>query len=213
MTIKEQVSKKDHILDVAEQLFAEHGFEGTSTRLIATTADVNQAMVSYYFGGKEQLFKELVERKMSHVRLKLSNLLEEKTTSWEKMERLIDMQAERMFTNRKFSCIIHRELSLNQRSDLTTIIVDSIQKNAMLIKDLITEGQKGGEFRQDIDVPMIMASLYGTISYIVNSPALIMGMMGEGTTQDMLYSEENKQRVKTHLNNLIKPALLNTAKQ
>src|SRR4051812_35481569 len=92
------VNKKDHIMDVAEKLFSENGFEGTSTRMIASAANVNLAMVSYYFGGKEQLFQEMVERKMTHVRVVLSNLLEEKTTSWEKMEKFIDLQVERMFT-------------------------------------------------------------------------------------------------------------------
>lgn len=47
---------KGHILKEARFLFAEKGFEATSLREIATKADVNVAMVAYYFGDKEGLY-------------------------------------------------------------------------------------------------------------------------------------------------------------
>ena len=46
--------KQLEILQVAEQLFAEEGFDGTSVRDIAKKANVNIAMISYYFGSKEK---------------------------------------------------------------------------------------------------------------------------------------------------------------
>ncbi|MES1161400.1 MAG: TetR family transcriptional regulator, partial [Bacteroidota bacterium] len=47
--------KREHILIVAEELFGENGFDGTSVRDIAHKAGVNLAMISYYFGSKEKL--------------------------------------------------------------------------------------------------------------------------------------------------------------
>lgn len=41
--------KQLHILNAAEDLFANKGFEGTSVRDIAQKAEVNVAMISYYF--------------------------------------------------------------------------------------------------------------------------------------------------------------------
>jgi len=48
------------ILDAALALFAAHGFAGTSTRSIASSAGVNLAMIHYYFGNKEQLYRRVV---------------------------------------------------------------------------------------------------------------------------------------------------------
>jgi AcrR family transcriptional regulator len=56
--------KRDDILDVAEKLFAEQGFEAISVREISKAADINIAMVSYYFGSKEKLYEEVVNRKL-----------------------------------------------------------------------------------------------------------------------------------------------------
>ncbi|HNP53387.1 MAG TPA: TetR family transcriptional regulator [Ferruginibacter sp.] len=47
--------KRQHIIENAEILFADKGFEGTSVRDIAKQAGVNLAMISYYFGSKEKL--------------------------------------------------------------------------------------------------------------------------------------------------------------
>ncbi len=46
--------KQLQILEVAEKLFAANGFDGTSIRDIASEAEVNIAMISYYFGSKEK---------------------------------------------------------------------------------------------------------------------------------------------------------------
>ncbi len=61
MSLTEKVDKRAHILAIAEQLFADNGFDGTSVRDIAQLANVNLAMISYYFGSKEKLLEALIE--------------------------------------------------------------------------------------------------------------------------------------------------------
>ena len=55
-------SVRDRLLDSAEQLFAERGFDGTSIRDLAAAAGCNIASVNYYFGGKEKLYIEIWRR-------------------------------------------------------------------------------------------------------------------------------------------------------
>jgi AcrR family transcriptional regulator len=50
---------RDRLLDSAEQLFAERGFDGTSIRDLAAAAGCNIASVNYHFGGKEKLYVEI----------------------------------------------------------------------------------------------------------------------------------------------------------
>jgi AcrR family transcriptional regulator len=49
------------IIDVATKLFAQNGFVGTSTREICKIAGVNISLISYYFGGKSELYKKIIE--------------------------------------------------------------------------------------------------------------------------------------------------------
>ena len=61
-------SVHDRLLDSAEQLFCERGFESTSIRDIAALADCNIASVNYYFGGKQQLYEQVWRRHLIPLR-------------------------------------------------------------------------------------------------------------------------------------------------
>jgi len=59
---------QDRLLDVAEELFCEYGFKGTSIRDIASEAGCNIASVNYYFGSKEKLYEEIWRRHLIPMR-------------------------------------------------------------------------------------------------------------------------------------------------
>jgi len=56
---------KSKIMDVAEALFAKHGYEATSLRNITGAAKVNLAAVNYHFGGKETLLEAIYARRIT----------------------------------------------------------------------------------------------------------------------------------------------------
>jgi AcrR family transcriptional regulator len=75
---------KDRILDAAESLFMEHGFEATSLRSITAAAAVNLAAVNYHFGSKEELFQAVLTRRldpMNQRRLALLDRVERDTAA------------------------------------------------------------------------------------------------------------------------------------
>jgi len=61
-------STRERMLDVAELLFAEHGYEGVSLREIARQGDVDLALLKYHFGDKMRLFEEVLSRRVEAVR-------------------------------------------------------------------------------------------------------------------------------------------------
>ncbi len=58
---------RTRILDVAEELFAESGFHGTSLRAVTTRASANLAAVNYHFGSKEGLLRAVLQRHIGPV--------------------------------------------------------------------------------------------------------------------------------------------------
>jgi AcrR family transcriptional regulator len=71
------VDTKQRILDVAEQLFAEHGFAGTSLRRIIADAGVNLAAVHYHFRSKESLLEAVIVRRTAPLNEERLRLLDE----------------------------------------------------------------------------------------------------------------------------------------
>lgn len=70
------MSTKDKILDAAEKLFSDNGFNGTSLREITSLAEVNLAAVNYHFGSKKELIKAVMSRYMNELSPKLINTLQ-----------------------------------------------------------------------------------------------------------------------------------------
>ena len=58
---RQDASTRQKIVATALQAFSELGFDGASTRSIATRAGVNQGLIPYYFGSKDALWREAVD--------------------------------------------------------------------------------------------------------------------------------------------------------
>ncbi len=68
---------RDRLLEAAERLFAENGFDGASVREVTTAARCNIASVNYHFGTKDNLYREVFQRRLSALReLRISRLNE-----------------------------------------------------------------------------------------------------------------------------------------
>ena len=67
MTRKTSAVKSERILDVAEELFARHGYDGVTMRQISTGAKVDVALANYHFGKKLDVFYAVFNRRAEHL--------------------------------------------------------------------------------------------------------------------------------------------------
>lgn len=68
--------RREQLLDVSRQLFAEKGFEGTSVEEIAQRAAVSKPVVYEHFGGKEGVYAVVVDREIQNLTGALTAALE-----------------------------------------------------------------------------------------------------------------------------------------
>jgi len=59
---------QERLLEAAEELFSERGFDGTTVRELAAAANCNVAAVNYYFGGKDKLYEAVWRRQLQRIR-------------------------------------------------------------------------------------------------------------------------------------------------
>ena len=171
--------KKLHIINHALELFAEKGFEGTSIRDLAAKADVNVAMVNYYFGSKEKLFESMVEERASYSRGVLEEIAgNPEYTDIEKIDHIIDSYIKKVFTNRKFHRLLHQEMMLNQRESLQQSIVDILYPNSVIIRGVIEAGMKKGAFKK-VDAALTIATLTGTINQVLLSKKMCVKLLNK----------------------------------
>ncbi|HWJ28358.1 MAG TPA: TetR family transcriptional regulator [Flavisolibacter sp.] len=155
--------KKTHILNVAEKLFAQKGFDGTSVRDIAEAACVNVSMISYYFGSKEKLMESLFEDRTSHIFPKLEQLVKDTSiTPFGKIEHLIDDYINRAQQKLMFHKILVGEQVMEKNTIISSLINDLKKKHTELLELLIEEGQNKGCFKEDLDIILMVNTLIGT---------------------------------------------------
>jgi AcrR family transcriptional regulator len=203
----DKTDKRKALLEAAEQLFAQHGFEAVSVRHLALEAGVNVSMVSYYFGSKEGLFEELIASRFPYARGVLEALAADTMLSaWEKMSQTIDLYVDKFFGGRSFHRVIMREMSLQQRPALVKIITELMSKNMVLIRGFIVEGQEKGQFNQ-VDADFTIVMLFGAISAYLNNSTMV-GKLLQETDDAQIFSDVNKARFKRELKVLFKAHLV-----
>ena len=202
--IKENNSK-EKILNSAIKLFATNGFDGTSIRDICKDAGVNVCMISYYFGGKKELYQGIIDD------------LIEKQTAFAKTFLDLDKAPE--------------EYPLEERKKLLLKILDKVVDffYSNISKDLITillkEQQNGNAIERSPVLKYLrklVASLFSEtycereiifktlfILSQINSPRILSGFSLRLLGQDEFIQEDIKiikKNVKLYVESLFKEA-------
>ncbi|MBS1683587.1 MAG: TetR/AcrR family transcriptional regulator [Bacteroidetes bacterium] len=204
----EQIDKKAAILIEAEKLFAEMDFDAVSVRDLAKAANVNIAMISYYFGSKEKLFEELIISRMANSQTTIQSIATDPAlSSIDKLMAVVDFYTDRLMNNPNVHRMINRELSSSNRPELRELLISKIETNKTYIGKMLEEGKANGTFREDADMGLVMINLFACIQYIVGSPYYSCKML-DVPTEAQLFDPEFRKRIKTYFKELFSHYLL-----
>ncbi|SJZ79815.1 DNA-binding transcriptional regulator, AcrR family [Chitinophaga eiseniae] len=200
--------KQLSIITVAERLFAEKGFHGTSVRDIAQEADVNIAMISYYFGSKDKLLEAVFRLRMNASRAFINELVQNDTMApLEKIYSLIDRFINKMLNEQNFQCIMSREQLNKEQSPIRDLIWQLKGEMLGLMRPIVTNAQDAGIFATDVDVEMLMTTLFGTIHQTIPAQHLLRTNTAYAHMNDQEFKEYLRLRLSNHLKKLFKAIL------
>ena len=204
--------KQIQIIDTAERLFAERGFDGTSVRDIADEAGVNVAMISYYFGSKEKLMEALFELRVGTVKLRVEALIkDESLTPIEKVNMLIDEHIDRIMQKQCFHKVMVGVLVTNKNPAILKAANKLKLRNAAVVSELIKDGQKKGVFKKKIDVLLMLNTMVGTVSQSFMSQDYYREFNNQLDIPDEEFQLIFKRRLSIHIKTLFKVILTNEA--
>lgn len=198
--------KQIEILQVAEKLFAEKGFDGTSVREIAKLASINIAMISYYFGSKEKLLESIVLHRIGNMGLRLENLLHEDISPILKIERIIEYYILQVNKNKHIHQIVNLEIS-NKKRDINFDSFKDLKKNNLkIVTSIVNEGQKQGLFKPDVNVALLSPLIIGSLVYFNMNKSLYGDLFGLKTEED--FDNYIKTELLQHIQKTIKALLV-----
>ncbi|MBF4465464.1 TetR/AcrR family transcriptional regulator [Flavobacterium sp. LC2016-12] len=198
--------KKIQILEVAEKLFSEKGFEGTSIRDISKHAKINIAMVSYYFGSKERLLEALILYKTSDLKLQLENLLQENLEPIEKVNKLIEIYINRISCNKGIFRVLHFEINSEKREKSMIAFTELKKGNLKSVESIIAQGQSKGVFRKDVIIPLLTPTIIGTFFHFHMNKSFFVELLNLKTEE--MYNNYIKTSLTKHIQQTIKALLV-----
>jgi AcrR family transcriptional regulator len=177
--------RREQLISVATKLFAERGYEATTTAAIAEAAGVTEPILYRHFENKQDLFVAIV-REMSDLTMRHWNGLTAGTSDpAEGIRRIARQFPEHVAQLSDAYHVIHGALSSSRDKQVLKVMHEHYVQIEQFFVGIITRGQKAGLVRKDMDPRLPAWQLIylgiGIAMISLNLPGLYQGQpVGEG---------------------------------
>ena len=184
-----EAATRDLILDAAEALFAAQGFDSTTIKQIGARAQANPALIYYYFGSKDTLYRAVLRRLFEWLIGAAARRLDPALPPDEAIRTVIGFQSERLRERPTLPRLLAREMIDPHAEHAAEHIGQLAGSVFRRVCDLIEQGQRGGLFRPDLDPRFCAVSAVSLVPYThIVRPA--MGVLlgrgpGEATDDEL----------------------------
>lgn len=162
--IKEPEVRKNEILDIAEELFAVKGFDGTSTNEILEKAGIARGTLYYHFKSKEEILDGVINRMIDRMKEKAAGIVADKKVPI--LERLTAaVLAFNSDTELGYEVMeqVHKPQNALMHQKMQTRLLDGI---VPILKDLLDEGAEQDIFHTEYGTEAVeMMILYANIMF------------------------------------------------
>lgn len=176
------------ILDAAEPLFGSQGFAATTIKQIGKAAGLNPALIYYYFGSKEDLYRALLNRLFGTLTQRGAERLATVSSPEEAIRTLLGLQSEIMSRSPSLPRILAREMADHGAAHAQEGIAHLSATLFSRLHALIQHGQAAGTIRADVDARFAAVSTVSLVPYFhiaMPAVAILMDQGGEITQEQM----------------------------
>ncbi len=195
------LSTEEHIKTVAQKLFMEKGFAGTTIRDIATEAETNVALVNYYFRSKDRLFEQIIKESLTKFFSVVTEFFNKDIPLKEKIEWQIEKEFEFLEKNPDLPLFITNELKMNDLSIFDLKNLKSTLQASLFTKQVET-AVANAEI-EPITANELMTFVLSNIHYVFMSKELIKNINDYDEAGYKAYIQRHKKRVKAFIINSI----------
>lgn len=154
-----ELAVRQQLLSAARSLFAKHGYDAVSTRALAETAQVNPAMINYYFDNKQGLYEAMLSDTFQPLVERLGALLASPVDQARPIRGFLDAYIRTLGANPWMPPLILREVVAEGGRLRGWFIQQFASKDGGLLTQLIKREQDAGRLRADLDPTLAALSL------------------------------------------------------
>lgn len=168
---------KQDILDVATQEFSTNGYAGGRVDAIAAKTQTTKRMIYYYFGSKEQLYSQVLERAYSGIRRVEEHMNLDRLDPETALRRLVEFSFDYHHEHPEFVRLvmienIHNAEHIKQSETVKRTNIPAIT----VLRHLLARGRESGVFKREID-PVDLHFMISALSFYRVSNAGTFGAL------------------------------------
>ena len=157
---RDRLLRQGALIEAANAVFAEHGYDGATTRQIAERAGCSEGLIHRYFSGKRGLLLAILDSKAANIVAEFESALPDRPTIPEEIEQLLLWHLDVMWERRDFMRVAVSQATIDP--DTGRIIGSGINKRRVdLIVDKLRRHEQAGHIRRDVDLEAVAHSIAG----------------------------------------------------
>ncbi len=169
-SIRDSKKTQQNIINTAMKLFARDGFDGVSVDIIAKDANINKAMIYYYFKNKAQLYKRVVSTILDEIYHQILKDIKRADKPKDELRIFIETFCNFAWNNPYLSSLMLAELG-NGAKNLPDDMFVGLKQIFLLLSDILKRGEEKGCFF-DVEPIIIHFMITGTINLFISTKKL-----------------------------------------
>lgn len=193
---------RDVLIQAAKRVFARQGYDGATVKDLAEESGLNVSLVSYYFGGKEGLYRACLEAAGKARLADTQRILSEPAQSIEELKIRLRMFVEDFFlfhiAEPEITIILHREMACEQKM-VRDIFKETFMPAFLTLQQFIVAAQRKGMVSSKADPMIVCGAFFGSLVHIVRSEQVAREFFGITITDEKMRKKIVDQLVQTFL--------------
>ncbi|MDL4771522.1 TetR/AcrR family transcriptional regulator [Actinomadura xylanilytica] len=155
--------RREHLIRLAADLFAEKGFQATTVRNIADEAGILSGSLYHHFDSKESIVDEILAGFFREIMSAYQSVIDEGKNPRETIAGLIRIAFGTLEPHRAAITVMQNDWNYLKDMDRFAYLTDSEDKVEKMWVDTIKAGQRDGLFRDDIDPKLTYRMIRDTV--------------------------------------------------
>ena len=167
-----ELSSRDRILQAGRELFAEEGYENTTTSAIARRAGTSESQLIKHFSSKEGLLEGIFDQAWQRMDLGVEHIRDGQAPALERLRRLVELMMAAMEGDRQLRTLMLLEGRRIRKHGRMVLMTRGFQQATAVLDGILRELQEAGMLRPGLHPQAVRSALMGAFEGLMRDQLL-----------------------------------------